>query len=204
MGNSSSAPKVTAQDKAILALKNQRDKLKRYRGKVQSVLDLEQEIARDALAKGDKQRALTALRQRKYQDGLLAKTDAQLETLQNLVSQIEFSLVEKDVVFGLRQGHEALAHLNREMNVESVDKLMGDTAEAIAYQKEIGEILQGRMTVEEEEHVQNELASLQREADKYLPVQLPSVPATQPEVSESPVTIEEEHEQPQERVALPA
>jgi len=51
------------------------------------------------------------------------------------VSQIEFSLVEKDVVFGLRQGHEALVQLNREMNVESVDKLMGDTTEAIAYQK---------------------------------------------------------------------
>lgn len=51
------------------------------------------------------------------------------------VSQIEFSLVEKDVVFGLRQGNEALAQLNREMNTESVERLMEDTAEAVAYQK---------------------------------------------------------------------
>lgn len=52
---------------------------------VQGVLDREQEIARQALAAGNKSRALTALRQRKYQDGLLTKTDGQLETLQNLV-----------------------------------------------------------------------------------------------------------------------
>ena len=72
------------------------------------------------------------------------------------------------------------------------------------------------MTLEEEEDVQSELASLQREAEavrkplwsnsdgapitphtipqkaavSHPPVQLPSVPATQPEASESPVTIE--------------
>lgn len=51
------------------------------------------------------------------------------------VSQIEFSLIEKDVVFGLRQGNEALAQLNKETNIENVEKLLADTAEAIAYQK---------------------------------------------------------------------
>ena len=88
-----------------------------------------------------------ALRRRKYQEQLLVKTDNQLETLQQLVrlvaaamlnaqvSSIEFSLVEKDVLFGLKQGNAVLKELNAEMTVESVDKLMGETADAIAYQR---------------------------------------------------------------------
>lgn len=49
------------------------------------MLEKEKEIARVALRQGNKQRALTALRQRKYQETLLQQTDSQLETLQNLV-----------------------------------------------------------------------------------------------------------------------
>ena len=50
------------------------------------MLDKEQVIAKEALTTGKKDRALTALRRRKYQESLLTKTDAQLETLQGLVS----------------------------------------------------------------------------------------------------------------------
>jgi len=111
------------------------------------VLERERQAAKDALAAGRKDQALLALRRRKYQEQLLVKTDNQLETLQQLVrlvaaamlnaqvSSIEFSLVEKDVLFGLKQGNAVLKELNAEMTVESVDKLMGETADAIAYQR---------------------------------------------------------------------
>lgn len=152
------------------SLKLQRDKIKQYQRKVsvpsacskaytdrqqvQGVLDREKEIAKEALKEGNKPRALTALRRRKYQETLLQKTDSQLESLQNLVrpaasllpqympdgkgkqvSNIEFALVEKDVVFGLQQGNAVLKQLHSEMTLENVEKLMGETHEAIAYQK---------------------------------------------------------------------
>merc|ERR1711939_666864 len=145
MGQGQSGPKITAQDKAILDLKLQRDSLKRYQKRIEGVLKAEKEAAKEALAAGHKQRALTALRRRKYQETLLLQTDQQLATLQDLVSSIEFSLVEKDVLYGLRQGTSVLKELNKEMNVESVEKLMGETAEAIAYQQEVDEMLQSRM-----------------------------------------------------------
>jgi charged multivesicular body protein 6 len=44
-------------------------------------------------------------------------------------------LVEKDVVFGLQQGSTVLKEINKEMSLESVEKLMDDTADAIAYQE---------------------------------------------------------------------
>lgn len=53
--------------------------------KIQVVLAREHEIAKQQLAAGNKDRALIALRRRKYQEGLLVKTDAQLENLEQLV-----------------------------------------------------------------------------------------------------------------------
>ena len=52
---------------------------------IQIVLDREHEIAKQQLAAGHKDRALIALRRRKYQEGLLVKTDGQLESLEQLV-----------------------------------------------------------------------------------------------------------------------
>lgn len=49
------------------------------------MLDREHEIAKQQLAAGRKDRALVALRKRKYQESLLLKTDAQLENLEKLV-----------------------------------------------------------------------------------------------------------------------
>lgn len=52
---------------------------------IEVVLAREREIAAESLRQGNKQRALIALRQKKYQETLLSQTDSQLETLQKLV-----------------------------------------------------------------------------------------------------------------------
>ncbi|EIN14109.1 hypothetical protein PUNSTDRAFT_59468 [Punctularia strigosozonata HHB-11173 SS5] len=168
MGVNQSVPRITAQDKAILDLKLQRDKLKLYQRKIQAILDREQEIARQHLLAGEKDRALIALRRRKYQQSLLTKTDAQLETLEQLVSNIEFSLVEVSVLHGLKQGNAVLKELHKEMSVESVEKLLDETQEARAYQQEIGDMLANNLTLDEEDAVQAELLELQREAASIL------------------------------------
>ena len=85
---------------------------------LQHVLNREEEIAKESLKQGNKPRALIALRQKKYQQTLLSQTDQQLETLQKLVQSIEFSLVEKDVLFGLQQGNQVLKQLNQELDIE--------------------------------------------------------------------------------------
>jgi len=185
MGVTQSGQKVTAQDKAILDMKNQRDNLRKYQKKIQVILDQEHVIAVNALKAGNKQRALLALRRRKYQESLLEKTYGQLEVMENLVSNVEFALIEKDVLFGLKQGNDVLKQLHSEMNLESVQKLMDDTAEGIQYQRDIDETLMGKMTAEEEEYVQKELAELQAEAlpaipAPQVPISLPDVPDVEP------------------------
>ncbi|KAG6041093.1 hypothetical protein E4U41_006031 [Claviceps citrina] len=182
MGGSTS--KVTAQDKAILDMKNQRDKLHQYQRRITVLTDKETDIAKQMLAKGDRKRALLALRRKKYQETLLAKTDAQLEQLEKLTSNVEFALIQKDVVFGLQQGTKVLKEIHAEMGgLESIEKLMGETAEAIAYQQEVSEMLGGQISNQDEEDVEDELAALQAELSGK-GRELPSVPNAQVPVGE--------------------
>ncbi|KAI1817132.1 Snf7-domain-containing protein [Poronia punctata] len=196
MGNTNS--RVTAQDKAILDLKLQRDKLHQYQRRIVLLTDKETEIARRMLAAGDKKRALLALRRKKYQEQLLAKTDGQLAQLEQLVRNVEFALIQKDVVFGLQQGTRVLKEIHAEMGgIEHVEKLMGESADAVAYQREISEMLGGRITNQDEEEVEDELAALDREVNG--PAVLPAVPNTTPSRPETtPAEEEEERQQAQE------
>ena len=117
-------------------MKNQRDKLRQYQKKIIVITSREKEIAKECLVRGEKDKALLALRRKKYQESLLAKTDSQLEQLEKLTSSVEFALVQKDVVFGLQQGTQVLKQIHKEMGgLEAVEKLMGETEEAKAYQQ---------------------------------------------------------------------
>ncbi|KAK9373865.1 Snf7-domain-containing protein [Lipomyces chichibuensis] len=165
MGNYSSRPnrKITKQDTAILDMKIQRDKLQQYQRRIQVVLDRERAIAQQCLEKGDKERARLALRKRKYQAQLLVKTDSQLETLERLTQSIEFALVEKDVLFGLQQGSFVLREINREMSMDKVERLLDESADGIAYQNEVSQMLANSITNSEEAEIEDELEAMQRE-----------------------------------------
>ena len=142
-------------------MKNQRDKLHQYQKRITSITSRETEIARECLARGDKPKALLALRRKKFQETLLAKTDAQLETLEQLTSNVEFALVQKDVVYGLQQGTSVLKQIHAEMGgIEHVEKLMGENEEARAYQDEISDMIGGQMSNQDEDEVEDELEAM--------------------------------------------
>ncbi|KAL2873312.1 Vacuolar protein sorting-associated protein 20 [Colletotrichum sp. CLE4] len=173
-------------------MKLQRDKLHQYQRRITVLTDKETAIAKQMLAKGDKPRALLALRRKKYQESLLQKTDAQLEQLEKLTSSVEFAMIQKDVVFGLQQGTKVLKEIHSEMGgIEHVEKLMGETADAIAYQREVSEMLGGRISVQDEEEVEDELAALEASVaaedairNPPKPHKLPTVPDTELPVSQ--------------------
>jgi hypothetical protein len=117
-------------------MKVQRDKLQQYQKRIKVVTDRETEVARECLRQGHKDKALLALRRKKYQESLLTKTDQQLAQLQILTSDVEFALVQKDVVFGLQQGTEVLKEIHKEMGgLEKVELILSESDEARAYQE---------------------------------------------------------------------
>ncbi|KAJ2028874.1 Vacuolar protein sorting-associated protein 20, partial [Coemansia sp. S3946] len=69
-----------------------------------------------------------------------------------------------------------LTQLHKEMRIEDVERLADDTAEAIAYQNEISDILQSNMTAEDEEAVLEELEELERQEADRLRLDLPRAP----------------------------
>ncbi|CEG67679.1 hypothetical protein RMATCC62417_04073 [Rhizopus microsporus] len=173
MGVGSSKHKITSQDKAILDLKVQRDKLKKYQKNLNVVIEKEVAAAKLALSQGNKKKALLALKKKKYQEQLLEKTDQQLLNLEELTHSIEYALVEKQVLEGLKNGNSVLKEIHKETSIEAVEKLMDDTAEAIAYQNEIDEMLHGLISAEDEEEILKELDEL---TEKEVLSELPSVP----------------------------
>ena len=73
-------------------------------------------------------------------------------------------MVEQQVFEGLRLGNEVLTEIQRETSLEDVEKLMAETAEAIAYQEQISQAISGSITAEDEADIEDELAALQQEA----------------------------------------
>ena len=58
-------------------------------------------------------KAKLLLKKKRYLEGLLTNTDTQLENLQQMVDNIEFTQIEVKVVEGLKQGNEALNQLHK-------------------------------------------------------------------------------------------
>lgn len=190
--------------RAILDLKNQRDKLHQYQKRITGITDRETAIAKQCLARNDRKRALLALRRKKYQESLLAKTDTQLEQLEQLTSQVEFALVQKDVLFGLQQGTQVLQTIHKEIGgLEGVEKLMGETEEARTYQEvinlesfalsyiltrvatqEISQMLAGQLSNQDEDEVEDELEVLQGMVLPNVPASNLNLPAEREEIRE--------------------
>ncbi|XP_076675817.1 vacuolar protein sorting 20 [Andrena cerasifolii] len=209
--------RVTNQDKAILQLKQTRDKIKQYQRRIEQNLEKERLLAKKLIQNGRKDRALLLLRKKKFQEQVLSNTDGQLERLQLMVHDIEFAQVELKVVDGLKVGNAALKKLHSLLSIDEIEKVMDETKEGLEKQREIDEILLGELTVEDEGEVEEELdALLAAEVEERLP-EVPVVPedvtvseeledVTLPEVPEELPRKRKERtkEKTQEAVALEA
>merc|ERR1712029_176623 len=162
---------------AILGLKKQRDQLKQYQKRINRDLEKEKELAKKLLKEGKKDRAKLLLRKKKFQEGLLDTTDAQLDQLERMVHDIEFATVQKQVIDGLRNGNEALEKANAMFSIDEIEDIMGDTQEAVEKQNEINSLLSGQLTEEDENEVIEELDKLMMtDLEPSIITELPTVP----------------------------
>ncbi|XP_058808291.1 charged multivesicular body protein 6 [Phymastichus coffea] len=178
--------RVTDQDKAVLQLKQTRDKLKVYQKRIEQNIEKDREIAKILLTKNQKDRALLLLRKKKFQEQILVKTDGQLENLERMVHDIEFAQVETKVVDGLKVGNEALKKLHALLSIDDIEKVMDETKEGVEKQQEINALLYGELTEVDEDDVEAELnALITEDAELKTPeittdVPLPDVPEHEP------------------------
>ncbi|RWS23523.1 charged multivesicular body protein 6-like isoform X1 [Leptotrombidium deliense] len=174
--------KVTEQDKVILQLKQQRDKLKQYQKRIREQLDKEKDMARQLLKDNRKEfvKALLLLKKKKFMETLLDRTDNQLDNLEKMATDIEFAQIEVKVMEGLKSGNDSLKQLHSIMSIEQIESIMDETKESVEKQKEIDNLLSGAFTQEEESDLLEELEKMTAEESVPISDKLPEVPSHEP------------------------
>jgi charged multivesicular body protein 6 len=121
------------------------------------------------LTRGNKELALLCLKKKKFQEGLINKTEQQLLNLETLTQTIEFALVEEKVLKGLKIGNTVLRDIQQEMSLENVYKLMFSSLFYISFSifiafwmQQISDALSGQFTERDEEAISMELEELER------------------------------------------
>jgi charged multivesicular body protein 6 len=210
---------ISAIDRAVLDLKNARDRLQRYRKKLE--LDDEKLLlqAKKAKETGKNEKALGILRLRKYKKAQAAACEDQLLNVMQMVETIDSKQNEAQVLSALASGKDTLKKMHEETTVEDVLELMDSVAEEIAVEQEINEILQNvpALSLADEEAVEAELQALQDELTATVDAtpSLPSAPTGTPMMpvapntklptpGEKPTTASAAAPQKEERVALSA
>ncbi|VVC89037.1 unnamed protein product [Leptidea sinapis] len=166
--------RVTEQDKAILQLKQQRDKIKQYQKKIELNLEKDRLFAKKLLQENKRDRAKLLLRKKKYQENLLQSTDAQLEKLEQLTHDLEFTQIELQARFvldGLKSGNEALKKVHESLDIDEIEKIMEESKEGIEKQRELDELISGQLTEEDDLEIEAELEEM-----LDIKVELPEVP----------------------------
>jgi charged multivesicular body protein 6 len=173
MGGSSSKPKKTPVpeispiDRAVLDLKNARDRLHRYRKKLEQ--DEEKLVAQAKKAKeaGKKEKAIGLLRLRKYKQAQASSCESQLLNVLQLVETIDSKQNEAEVLSALAAGKDTLKKMHAETTVDDVLNLMDEVREEIEVEHEINAILNEvpNLSPEDEDAVAAELEALQQEME---------------------------------------
>ncbi|CCH62769.1 hypothetical protein TBLA_0I01100 [Henningerozyma blattae CBS 6284] len=179
MGQKNSRIKITETDKAILQLKTSKDQIHRYTKKTNQYIQLEKSQLKQ-LIQNDPQNYKKNLKIRfllkriHYQEHLLQQAMDQLINLENMVSTLEFKLVETQFINGLKNGNEILTKLNKEFT--NVDTLMDNVQEQIQYQDEITNILSKSIVgVDFEDELDKELDMIENNLNSNQDIQLPSL-----------------------------
>ena len=149
-------------DRAVLDLKNARDRLQKYKTKLESdeqKLLLKAKQAKDA---GNNTTALHLLKLKKMKNRDYDGVNTQLLTVMTLVETISSKQNEKEVLTAMRTGKDALQKLHEETTVDDVLQLMDQITEQNELEHEISEVLSGvpALSASDEETVEAELASL--------------------------------------------
>lgn len=181
---SNPAAVITDQDRAILQLKVQRDRLHKYTGSLSLVIAREVAVAKELLRDGKKSTALLALKRKRYQETLLSRTEAQMLNLEELVHSIQFAAVQAQVFAALKQGNAVLEALNAQTRLEDVEALMDETREAVAVQQQISEALGAEITPQDVSDIESTIAQWEAEEQLQEMPDAPKRPLTVPEAAE--------------------
>lgn len=196
---------ITTADRAVLDLKNSRDRLGRFKKKLEMDQEKLLDRAKKSQKEGNKSMAIHLMKLRKHKTSEVTNVENQLLTIYEMVDKIAGEENEMEIMKAMEEGKNALEYLHREMTVDDVLHLMDEIEEQSEVEHQINEILsQGAgLSSIDESAIEDELAEMERELRKQLgtttensslpvaptdalPDILPNVPTTTPNVKVEP------------------
>ena len=162
---------VTAVDRTVLDLKNSRDRLQRYRKKLEKDETRLVEQAKIAKQKGRKETALGLLRLRKFKQQQAANCEDQLLNVLTMVETIGSKQNDAAMLAAMKAGKDTLRQMHEETTVDDVLNLLDEIQEEHEVEQEVATALQNvpELSVDAEEAVAAELAALEAEMTPSLP-----------------------------------
>ncbi|XP_065580755.1 charged multivesicular body protein 6-like isoform X2 [Artemia franciscana] len=142
-------------------------------------------MARKLLQENKRDRAKILLKKKRYLEQLTEKTDNQLDGIEQMVQDIEFSQVQVEVLKNLEKGNAALKKLHDVFSMSDVEKIMDETREGIEKQQEIDDLLSGNLTEDDLAAVEDELNEIMK-ANLPEVENLPEVPTEEPTLPDIP------------------
>lgn len=157
---------VTEKDWAILDLKNARDRLKKYRKKLEVDSARLQAQAIELIKLKQRDRALLVLKLKKFKEKEVKNADGQLIQVLELIETVEWAAYNMEVMAALKVGTNMLNKMHEEMSLEDIEDLLEETHEAIEVENQINELLAGQFNIADNEELELELEELMKEDTK--------------------------------------
>lgn len=171
----SGTTRISQEDKDIAQLKFTRDKVKTFLKKLESNIKACKDAVKACIQNKDKSKALLALKKQKYLEKNFESGQNQLMNIEQIINDVEQAQIQRDVVKAMKQGTDFLKQVNEQLNINDVEKLMADTADAIEYQQEVGRILAQQGTVDDSD-LEKELEKLDEIEAFEVEAEIPDIP----------------------------
>ena len=181
------AGSISDVDRAVLDLKNARDRLQKYKAKLEMEEIKLLQRAKEAKDAGKNTQALGLLRLKKHKRRGVEDVENQLLTVLQMVETIDSRQNDKQILGALRTGKDALAKLQKETTVEDILELMDQIKEQTEVENEVAEILSNvpSLSVADEASVEAELEALEAAMKAEAYPDLPQVPTNKlPEIAQ--------------------
>ena len=193
-------------DKAMLEAKVARDRLIKYKKRMEEDNDKQVEIAKRLVKANKKDQARIILRQKKQREVYINQADGMLQNIQAQIDQMERTKLELEVFDRLKETNEILKKLNEKMPIEEIEELMESNADLTEQVNEISNLLAQDMSPADQQMADEEyealLDKMMEEDGMTEPTATPAVPEPQPPHEVEEEEEEQEAEKPQKVAVL--
>lgn len=161
-------------DRTVLDLKNARDKLRRFRKKLDEDCVRLKDKAAVYLDNNQKERAISLLKLRKYKTKEADNVESQLFNLMNMINTVEFEVQNVEVLQAMQKGTEALNKMHENISLETVERILDESREAIELENQIANMISAEFTKNDDDEIEEEYERIKKSLELEKTLELPN------------------------------